>query len=101
MNWLGIFAITFGICYLVYSIKFRDKPTFYFRDITIVKGKEGKYLRIQLYFSILISLIFIVIGIIVAKNDLDSIYVVITPLILHLINFMIKMISRTKGYVEP
>lgn len=100
LNWLGIFAIILGTFYLIYSIKFRNKPTIYFRDIKIVKGKEAKYFKIQLYFSILISLIFIVIGIIVAKNDLDSFYVVITPLILHLINFMVKIISRAKGYVE-
>ncbi len=101
LNWLGIFAILFGIFYFIYSIKFRNKPTLYFKDIEIIKGKEAKYFKLQLYFSILISLIFIVIGIIVLKNDLDSIYLVITPLILHLINFVIKMISRIKGYVEP
>lgn len=100
LNWLGIFLIAFGIFYLIYSIKFRNKPTLYFRDIKMVKGKEVKFLRIQLYFSILNSFIFIVIGIIAAKNDLDSFYVVITPLFLHLINFVIKTISRRKGYIE-
>lgn len=100
MNGLGIFAIILGIFYLIYSIRFRNKPTAYFRDIKMVKGKEAKYLKIQLYFSILTSLIFIAVGIIVAKNDLDSFYVVITPLFLHLNNFLIEMISRRKGYVE-
>ncbi|NLY45050.1 MAG: hypothetical protein GX053_03545 [Tissierella sp.] len=100
MNWLEIFAIAFGIFYLIYSIKFRNRPTVYFRDTKIVKGKEAKYLKIQLYLSILIALIFIAVGITVAKNDLDGIYIILTPLILHFINFMIKIISRIKGYVE-
>ena len=84
----------------MYSIKFRDKPTLYFRDIKVAKGKEAKYLKIQLYLSIFNSLIFIIIGIIVIKNDLDGIYIMLTPLILHFINFMTKTISRIKGYVE-
>ncbi len=100
LKWLAIFNIAFGIFYLIYSISFRDKPTIYFKDIKIIEGKEDKYLKLQLYFSISISLIFILVGIIVGKYNIDYIYILLTPLILHVVNFMVKVIAKAKGYVE-
>lgn len=100
MNWLPILTITFGIFYLIYSIMFRDKPTIYFKNLKIIKGKEDKYLKLQMYFSIFNSFIFITIGIIVAKNDLHYFYIMLTFLIFHLVNISIQEISKTRGYVE-
>ena len=98
MNVLGILLIVLGIIYLIYSMISRNKITMYFKNIKIVKGKEDKYLKLQLQFAILNSLIFIVIGIIVVLYDLKSPFIMLTPLILHIINYIMQKISRTKGY---
>lgn len=100
MTWLGLFFIILGIFYLIYSIVFRRKPTIYFKNLRMIKGKEDKYLRLQLYFAIFNSLIFISVGFIVIRYRLESFYLILTPLILHFINSMVKAISKTKGYVE-
>lgn len=100
MNWLGIFLIALGMFYLIYSIMFRNKATIYFKSMKIIKEKENEYLKLQLYFSILNALIIIVIGIIVVIYNLNNAYVIASPLILHLVNFIMKIISKRKGYVE-
>lgn len=100
MNWLGIFLIAIGISYLIYSIMFRNKTTIYFKSMKIIKEKENEYLKLQLDFSILNALIFIVIGIIVIIYNLNNAYVIASPLILHFVNFIMKTISKRKGYVE-
>lgn len=89
-----------GISYLTYSIIFRNKPTIYFKNIKIVKGKEEEYLKMQLYFSILNSFIVVFIGSIMVIYNLNYSYFMFTPLFVHLINFIMKQKGITKGYVE-
>lgn len=100
MNWLGLFLIAMGMVYLIYSIMFRNKATMYFRSMRIIKEQENEYLKLQLYFSILNAVIFIVIGILVCIYNLDNIYIIASPLILHLVNYIMKTISKINGYVE-
>lgn len=100
MNWSGLFLIALGIGYLIYSFMFRNKVTIYFRSMKLIKEKEKEYLKLQLYFSILNAFIVIIFGIIVAIYNLDNIYVIVSPLILHLVNYIMKTISKRKGYVS-
>lgn len=100
MEWLGIILIAFGIFYLIYSIIFSNKATIYFKSLKIIKEKEKEYLKLQLNFSILNAFIIIVIGIVVVIYNLNIAYVIISPLILHFVNFMVKTISKRKGYIE-
>ncbi len=100
LNWLGIILIMFGISYLTYSSIFRNKPTIYFKNIKIVKGKENEYLKIQLYFSIFNAFIVVFIGSIMVIYNLHPPYLMFTPLLVHLVNSIMKQISKTKGYVE-
>lgn len=100
MNWLGILFAVAGIFYLINSIMNRDKPTIYFGKVEIVKGKEEEYYKLQLYLSILNSFILIITGTMAAIYKLDTFYVIITLVIIYMINSMIKMISKIKGYVK-
>ncbi|ABR48406.1 hypothetical protein Amet_2248 [Alkaliphilus metalliredigens QYMF] len=100
MNWFGVFLIFIGLCYLIYSIIFRSKVTLYFKDIKVIEGKEEEYLKLQLYFSFINSLMVVSIGIIITMYNLDTPYIVLTPLIVHLVNFAMKLTSKQKGYVE-
>lgn len=100
LNWPGTLLILIGISYLMYCIMFRNKVTLYFKDIKIVEGKEQKYLKLQLYFSVLNSLVLISMGITIVVYNLNTVYFVLIPLLFHLINFAMKLVSKIKRYVE-
>jgi len=72
MIWLGFIIVIMGITYLIYTIMFRKKVTIYFKSVRIVEGRESKYLNLQLYFSILNSLLFIIIGIIIVVYEIKG-----------------------------
>lgn len=69
MNWIGIVPILMGVIYLIYSVLFIDKVTYYNRwfsrryKITIIK--LNKFLSLQLKFSVLISMFNIILGILI------------------------------------
>lgn len=100
MNWLGIFFIVLGIAYLIYSFMNRDKITFFFNSINMVKGKEEEYFKLQLYFAILNALIIIIVGLIGVIYNIDPLFLVMSTLIVHLINFIMKKTSKIKGYIK-
>lgn len=97
---LGVPLIAFGICYLIYSIIFRNKITLYYKGIKIIEGKEEKYLNLQLFFSIFNSLLMMIIGFIIVMNNLNDVYFLLTPLLFHLVNRLMKLISKQKGYIK-
>lgn len=98
MNWLGIFFIILGLSYLIYSIMNKDKITFYFTSINIVKGKEEEYFKLQLYFAILNALIIIIVGLIAVIYNIDPLFLVMSTLIVHFVNYIFKTTSKIKGY---
>jgi len=104
MNWIGIVPILMGVIYLIYSVLCRDKVTYYNRrfsrryKMTIIKLSE--FLRLQLIFSILISMFNIILGILIIIFNLNNIFILVAPIILSLINFLLVGESKTKGYVD-
>ena len=103
MNWIGIVPILMGVIYLIYSVLCRDKVTYYNRrfsrkhKMTIIKLSE--FLRLQLIFSILISMFNIILGILIIIFNLNNIFILVAPIILSLINFLLVGESKMKGYV--
>ncbi len=67
--------------------------------MTIVKEKEEKYLKLRLYFSVLNTFIYIVIGFTIIAYNTDNFYILISTFVIHLIVFILNMISVNKGYV--
>ncbi|QNO16530.1 hypothetical protein HYG86_17995 [Alkalicella caledoniensis] len=103
MNPFGVFLIVFGITYLTYSIIFRNKVTIYFKNIKVVKGKEDKYFKMQLFFSILNSSISLIIGgmmVLSSYSSSYSIYMPLIPLLFYLVNFIMKQLGKAKGYIR-
>ena len=104
MNWIGIVPILMGVIYLIYSVLCRYKVTYYNRrfsrryKMTIIKLSE--FLRLQLIFSILISIFNIILGILIIIFNLNNKFILVAPIILSLINFLLVGESKTKGYVD-
>lgn len=104
MNWIGIVPILMGVIYLIYSVLNRGKVTYYNRrfgrryKMTIIKLSE--FLRLQLIFSILISIFNIILGILIIIFNLNNIFILVAPIILSLLNFLLVGESKTKGYVD-
>jgi len=100
MRPLGLIIVILGIIYLIYSILFRKQVTFYNKNDKMVINNMDSYLKLQLCFSIIASLYFIIIGIITAITNINISYVVLSVLIFHLINYFFKIISKKRGYIN-
>ena len=103
MNWIGIVPVLIGAVYLIYSVLFRDRVTYYNRirarkiEMTIIK--PGEFLKLQLDFSIFNSIYCIVYGGLIIIFNINSIFIVVGLGIFHLINFLLIAESKKKGYV--
>lgn len=100
MNWVGSVISLFGMVYLLYSIVNRKKVTIYNRSVEIINGKEADFLRLQLPFSILNSIVLILSGFILISFEISALVIVVVPLIFHIVNLFLKIISRQKGYIR-
>lgn len=102
MNWLGILPILIGVVYLIYSICYRDKITYYNKRfarktaMTIIKPRE--FFRIQLKFAILNSAYLIVAGIVIMIFNVSNIFVILSIGGFHFINLILVIQSKMKGY---
>lgn len=100
MRIIGLFIIILGIIYLIYSILFRNQVTIYNKDNKMVIHDMDGYLRLQLYFSIIGFLYFVITGVLTAVSNIGITYVVLSLLIFHSINYLLKIISKKKGYIS-
>ncbi len=100
VRWLEVIMIIFSIGYLIYSIVYRNKVTFYFRGVELVVGREEEYFKAQLYFSIFNSLIIMGIAITFLIIKPEFPYIVLVPMIFHIINIIAKINIREKGYAK-
>jgi len=100
LNWVGLVLILFGTGYLVYSIIFRKRVTYYNSSVEIVKGRENDFFKLQLYFSLFNSTWFILLGLIIVKLNLTNPIIVLSPVLFHFINLLLQIVSRRKGYIK-
>ena len=103
MNWIGLALVLMGVVYLIYSVLRRDKVTYYIRkytrlnEITLIKSSE--FFRLQLKFSILNSIYLIISGILIIIFNFSSIFIILGLTVFHLINFLIIVEGKKKGYI--
>lgn len=96
----GLIIILIGIIYLIYSILFRNKVTIYHESNKMIILNEKGYLRLQLYFSMIAFLYFVITGIIVLITNVNISYIVLSVLIFHFINCLLIIISKKLGYIS-
>ncbi len=100
MNRVGVFFVLLGVAYLIYSIIYRETITIYFKNIKLKEDKKREYFKLQLCFSIINSLIIMAAGIFITIKDEQLIYVAVFPMLVHLVNYMMKLVGKTKGYLD-
>lgn len=100
MNILGLVVIISGIIFLIYSIISKDKINIYNRRDNLSILNECKFLKLQLYFSVLSSVYLITFGLAVIIYNLDNLYVLLSPLIFRFINYMVILVSKAKQYIK-
>lgn len=104
MNWIGILPVLIGAIYLIYSVLFRNKVNYYNRrfskrnKMTIIKLSE--FLRLQLNFSILKSIGCIISGMLIIIFNLNSIFILVIAIVFSLMDFLLVVNSKMKGYVD-
>lgn len=96
----NIFLCIFGVIYLIYSLLFRNKVTVYNKRSGMVIVNKEKFLKIQLYFSIINSVVMITIGAVVTVLNVVNTNIVLIPLLFHLINYLLIFIAKKKGYIQ-
>lgn len=100
MNWLGLFFILFGTAYLSYSIICSKSVTIYNKGTKIKTDNKDNFLKLQLFFALFNSAWIIILGLVVIKYNIKNINLVLTPLIFHFVNLLLKITSKKKGYIE-
>jgi hypothetical protein len=100
LNIVGLVLIGAGLIFLIYSIICKNKVNIYNRSNDFIILNKQKFLNLQLYFSILNSICAIILGLIVIKYNLISIYIALYPLVFHLINYLIKLTGEIKKYIK-
>jgi len=96
----NIFWCIFGVMYFIYSFLFRNKVTVYNKRSGMVIVNKEKYFMIQLYFSIINSIVMIIIGAVTTMLNVITPNIVLIPLLFHLINYLLIFIAKTKGYIQ-
>jgi O-antigen/teichoic acid export membrane protein len=99
LNIIGLTVIATAIIFLIYSIIRKNKVRVKFSDRFIIIN-EQKFLRLQLYCSILNSTCMIIFGIIIIADYIPSLYIISYPLLFHFINYLIIPIGRNKQYIR-
>jgi hypothetical protein len=105
-NWESILYLLTGVSYLIYSILCKDRVTYFSRQYSKNKKSDVKFinlqafLRLQLNFSIANSIYLIIYGILINILNLNSVFVIVGPLPVHLLNFWLIIQSKNKGYID-
>lgn len=84
---------------MIYSVLFRNKVTLYnFNDRMKIIDRE-RFLKLQLRFAIINSMLLVVSGLIIAIYNLDMVYGLISIMVFHIINWIFKIVAKGKGYI--
>lgn len=100
---LGKFNISIcilGLIYLVYSFLSKDKVTFYNRNDRMVVLNEERFLKLQLYFSIVNSMLMIILGLIITMFNLGFTYAIASVLLFYTINYLLRTVAKSKKYIH-
>jgi hypothetical protein len=101
MNGAGLSIVIMGVYLLIYSVLCRNKVTPINRSGKMVIFKLKEFLKLQLYFSIIDSLLLVIYGIIVTIYNVHDLYPTICFLLLFFfIYYLLKIVSKRKGYIN-
>ncbi|WAG63413.1 hypothetical protein LL037_13010 [Clostridium estertheticum] len=100
MGKFNVVICILGVIYLVYSFLSRNKVTIYNISCKMVVLNEEKFLNLQLYFSIVNSILMIIIGLIIALVNLGLTYIIASVLLFHTINYLLRSVAKSKKYIS-
>lgn len=100
MNWNGMIDTFIGVANLIYVISCRKKVNFHNRRSVKALIRANEFLRLQLYFSILGSAFLVLYGILVTIFNLNNVLIIVGFLPFHLINLILLIVSKRKGYID-
>jgi len=96
----NILICIFGVIYLVYSFLNKNKVTMYNRNSKMVVLNEEGFYKLQLYFSIVNSILMIILGLIITMLNLGLSYIMVTLLLFHIINNLLRAVAKSKKYIK-
>lgn len=103
MNLFFVAYVLIGIFNIIYSVLCRDKVTYYSKSYTrrskMVLIKSSEFLTLQLKFSMINSIYLILYGVVITIFNLNNAFVLAGILPFHLINLLLILVSKKKGYI--
>lgn len=99
LNIVGMVIIATAFIFLIYSIIRKNIVRVKYTNTFIIIN-EPKFLKLQLYGSILNSVYMIIFGLIIVVFKIPSIYIILYPLLFHLIDYLIIPVGKTKQYIK-
>lgn len=100
MGKFNILISIFGVIYLGYSFLFKNTVTIYHKSERMVVLNKEKYLKLQFGFSIVNSIVAIIIGIIATMLNLGFPYVMASVFLFHIINYLLRIVAKRKGHIQ-
>ena len=100
MRLMGLIVIVIGIIYLIYSILFRNEVTLYHKNNKMIMINRKGYLKLQLYFSMIAWLYFVITGLVIIVTHINMSYIILSVFIFHFINYFLKITSEKLGYIS-
>lgn len=101
MNIVGFFCFLSGIIHLIRSILSRNKIANYYYNLSkLIIIKKEKVLKLQLYFSILISLYVMILGLILILHNIRIIYAYILLFLPVILKYIFVVILQKMEYIK-
>jgi len=74
--------------------------TIYNRSDRMIVLNQERFLKLQLYFSIVNSILMIIIGLIITMFNLGITYVMASVMLFHTINYLLRIVAKSKKYIK-
>jgi len=74
--------------------------TIYNRSDRMIVLNQERFLKLQLYFSIVNSILMIIIGLIITMFNLKMTYVMASVMLFHTINYLLRIVAKIKKYIK-
>jgi hypothetical protein len=74
--------------------------TIYNRSDRMIVLNQERFFKLQLYFSIVNSILMIIIGLIITMFNLEMTYVMASVMLFHTINYLLRIVAKSKKYIK-
>ncbi len=99
LDQLGYLLILISVIYCIYINSSKTNINIYLKGFIIDVKKKEKYFNLQFWIGMINSIFLMCAGVVIIRMHYGSIFAAGVVLIFHLINYLVIIISKKKGYI--